>query len=243
MNRSFKYSGAVPRPASLDLDQVVDAAARLFARRGYRRTQMADVARALGAAAGTLYTYVEGKEALFDLCVQRAFLDAPPPPPARLPVPTPSPEETEAHVRARLRGRTGAAGLREALARERPEPDARAELEGLVRELYANIAADRRGLALIERSAADRPELAEAYFGRGRRRLLDRWSGYLRRRAEAGHLRPVPDPEVAARLVIETCAWFAWHRHGDLDPPALDDARALETILTFVTRALVEDSP
>src|SRR5689334_8807813 len=84
------------------LDQLVDCAARVFTERGYRRTQMADVARAMGIAPGTLYLYVESKDALFDLVVQRAFLDQPPRPPLRWPIPPPAPGATLQHVRERF---------------------------------------------------------------------------------------------------------------------------------------------
>ena len=40
------------------LEQLVDCATRVFIDQGYRRTQMADVADALGVAKGTLYLYV-----------------------------------------------------------------------------------------------------------------------------------------------------------------------------------------
>ena len=43
------------------LDQLLNCATRVFIEKGYRRTQMADVAREMGVSAGTLYGYVEGK--------------------------------------------------------------------------------------------------------------------------------------------------------------------------------------
>ena len=46
------------------LEHLVDCATSVFIDQGYRRTQMADVADALGVAKGTLYLYVESKEAL-----------------------------------------------------------------------------------------------------------------------------------------------------------------------------------
>ena len=49
------------------LPQLIACATRVFIEQGYRRTQMDDVAAALGVAKGTLYLYVESKEALFDL--------------------------------------------------------------------------------------------------------------------------------------------------------------------------------
>src|SRR5438105_2687862 len=52
--------------------QLVDVATRTFIARGYRMTQMADVAEGLGVAKGTVYLYVESKEALFDACVRHA---------------------------------------------------------------------------------------------------------------------------------------------------------------------------
>jgi AcrR family transcriptional regulator len=230
------------RRSERGLDEVVDAAAEVFARQGYRRTQMADVARELGVAAGTLYRYVESKEALFDLCVQRAFLPSSAPPPAALPVATPGKEEVAAHVRQRFAAMGRHRALRAAL--ERPAPaDPAAEVAELVGELYAFLRDNRRGLRLLERSAADRPELAEVHFGRGRGRLIERWAAWIERRIAEGVFRPVPDARVAARLVIETCAWFAWHRHGDPAPAEIDDRVACDTVTTFCVRALVKETP
>ena len=59
------------------LPQLIACATKMFIEQGYRRTQMEDVAAALGVAKGTLYLYVESKEALFDLVVRCA--DAEPP--------------------------------------------------------------------------------------------------------------------------------------------------------------------
>src|SRR5438093_4646249 len=58
-------------------ERLIDCAADVFIDRGYRRTQMADVAAALGVARGTLYLYVESKEALFDLVARYADADRP----------------------------------------------------------------------------------------------------------------------------------------------------------------------
>ena len=127
------------------LPQLLDAATRVFVEQGYRRTQMADVAAAMGVAKGTLYLYVESKEALFDLVAR--YADAPVPfanPPA-LPVATPRAGRTLRHVRERVESSRVPKTLEEALAR-RSAPDARAELEGIVRELYATLEANRVGI-------------------------------------------------------------------------------------------------
>jgi AcrR family transcriptional regulator len=53
---------------------------------------MADVAREMGVSHGTLYNYVESKEALFYLLVERGVSDEPVKLPDQLPLPTPSQE-------------------------------------------------------------------------------------------------------------------------------------------------------
>src|SRR4051812_48687558 len=54
---------------------IVDAATEVFAELGFGATQMVDAARAAGVSVGTLYNYVEGKEALLLLAAERPFID------------------------------------------------------------------------------------------------------------------------------------------------------------------------
>src|SRR4030095_17158399 len=91
----------------------------VFIEQGYARTQMADVAAALGVAKGTVYLYVESKEALFDLVARyadaaRPFERKPP-----LPVRTPKPGATIKYVRERLVHRQLTPTLAKALSRQR----------------------------------------------------------------------------------------------------------------------------
>src|SRR5215468_11219792 len=165
--------------------QLIASAIKVFTARGYRRTQMADVAREMGVSPGTLYNYVESKEALFHLLIERAFRADHAAPPAQLPVPTPPPEATLKRLRERLAAEARFPQLDAALARQRVT-NARAELDGVVRELYSLVAGNRQASALIERSALDRPELAAVWFGELRRGFLERLTQYLERRSERG---------------------------------------------------------
>ncbi len=218
------------------LEAVARGAIALFSERGFRRTQMADVARRVGVSPGALYGYVEGKDALFDLAVRRAFGDDEAP--GALPLPTPAPGALRDRVRTLLRRRLQAPLLLERAGADAPA-DAGAELVGLLEELYDGLERNAAGIRLIERCAPDRPELAELYFGRGRAGLIERWRAYLERRIEEGRFRPVPDAAIAARLVIETVAWFAWHRRGDPAPQPMDDALARRTVIALLSRALL----
>lgn len=53
--------------------QIVEAAARIFAEHGYDDTEMDRVAAALGIAKGTLYLYFPGKKELFFACVDEGM--------------------------------------------------------------------------------------------------------------------------------------------------------------------------
>ena len=121
-----------------------------------------------------------------------------------------------------------------------PSDDARSELTAIVVEQYEMIARIWPLLAVIERSAADLPELEQLYFGRGRPGHLKRLAEYIERRAASGHFRRTADPEVSARIVVEITTWFAGHRQDDRDLRRYEESRVLPTIVEFVCDALVE---
>ena len=53
--------------------------------------------------------------------------------------------------------------------------------------------------------------------------------------------RPVPDTTAAARLILETIAFFALHRHYDPDPTAMDDALAEATVVDALVNAYTRE--
>src|SRR6266481_4975133 len=145
------------------LAQLVKHATEVFIDRGYNDTQMEDIACSLGVAKGTLYVYVESKEALFDLVVRCADTVQPFERIPHLPIPTPKPGATLAYVRKRLTENQQLVSLAKALIRKRPAP-LRGEFEGIVRDLYNTVELNREGIKLLDRSASDLPELAALWF-------------------------------------------------------------------------------
>ena len=229
------------RPPADRLARLVDCATQVFITLGYRRTQMADVAAALGVAKGTLYLTVESKEALFDLVVRHADAEQATHVPV-LPVPTPAPGSTLEAVRQRLGEAVVGPALVAALG-DASRRDARAELTGVVRELYELMSKQRTAIKLIDRCAHDYPDLAALWFRAGRGGLLTALEHVLTARSAAGLLRPLPDAAMAARLVLETVALWAVHRHWDPAPQVLDDAVVETTVVQMLVAALVPDEP
>jgi AcrR family transcriptional regulator len=69
-DRSESSTPPAPDDTNARVDQIADAALRLFARYGYKRSSMDDVAREAGLAKATLYLHFKGKDDVF-----RAMLD------------------------------------------------------------------------------------------------------------------------------------------------------------------------
>jgi AcrR family transcriptional regulator len=199
---------------------------------------MADIAEALGVAKGTLYLYVESKDALFDLVVRCADGEHPLPELSALPLATPTPGKTIAYVRDVLAANREIPALRAALRRTRVR-DARGELEGIVAELYDVLAQHRRGIKLIDRSAVDHPELGALWFEGARGGMRDALAAYLEARIRRGRLRPVPDVAIAARMILETVVFWAVHRHWDAHPESVDESLARISVIQFIVNGLV----
>lgn len=234
---------------------VVGEAAQVFITHGYQRTQIQDVADALGLAKGTLYGYAQGKEALFGAAVRYGDGRESLPVPADLPVPTPASGEIASLVAGRLSGEIAEMRLVEALTNPLPEDapisERRLELADIVTDLYARLGRHRIAIKLVDRCAPELPDLAEVWFGSGRTAQVNGVEEYLRRRAEAGTVSlPGPAPLVA-RTIVELCAMWAVHCHFDPAPAphstarlgAIDDVSAASTLAEMVVRATTRPSP
>jgi len=225
------------RPADR-VPALIDAAVRVFSAKGFRRAQMADIALAMGVSPGLLYNYVESKAALFYLVIDQGFSQPALVEPQSFPVPTPPPGALVKRVAERFRKDAAMPAFTAALGRTRAENPS-AELEAIVRELYANVHRTAFVTTMIERSALDLPELAELFYGRMRGGLVARLARLIESRIAAGQFRRVRHPAVAARLIIETVTWFARHRCGDPASEDITDEAAEETTVELLVNSLV----
>jgi len=220
------------------LADVLKAATEVFLLKGYRRTQMADITKALGLSDGAIYRYVESKEALFDQVVRVGAGKDLSDDKLVLPLPTPGPGATLAFLRETLKREGRIASLEDALHRPTVE-DSAAEFESIIRELYSKTARYSVGIKLLDRSALDWPELAALWSGHWRANLVEQLARYLQLRISHEVFRSVPDPRAWARLILEAVAFFAIHRHYDPHPTPMDEKTAEATVVTALVRATV----
>jgi AcrR family transcriptional regulator len=220
--------------------ELIEAATAVFLEQGYRRTQIADVAVRAGLAKGSIYTYVESKEALFDCVLRHADRSDRIALPETLPVATPPTGDTLAMIQKRIAEEGSLPALAAALARRRVVNVA-AELEAILGELYDVLARHRTAIKLLDRCAHDYPELAELWYRDGRESALALLTRYVEDRTRRGRLRRFEDSAVVLRTVLETLVFWAVHRHWDPSPQPVDEDSAKRTALAFLTSALVKE--
>jgi len=224
-------------PVTDRIAPLITTATELFIERGYRRTQMADITGAMGLSPGAVYRYVESKEALFHLVVLAAVYPDAAPAPDRVPFPTPEPGETVALVEHVLATDARAPRLEAALERDDCD-DPRAELEGVVREMFHIMSRYRVGIKLADRCALDWPDLTQVWRATSRAQVPNLIAEYLQRRIATAAFRRVPSIEASARLFMELITTFAVHIHWDRFPVELSEADAEEAVVDNLVHAL-----
>ena len=217
------------------MGEIVDAALSVFGRMGFSRAQMSDVAEAAGVSVGTLYNYVEGKEALLLLCALYAF-DPEEAISGERPLNVASRKAFLAKLRRSLDAMAHLPALDAALARKAAPSDVAGECARIVEQLFDLIATNRRGLDALERSARDIPDIAALFYEDVRLTLLQNLATYVQRRTRG------LDPYVTARFAVESVTWMARHRHGDPDGHRMDDDAVRASTITLITRAITGGS-
>jgi AcrR family transcriptional regulator len=217
------------------VNEVARAAWKVFIEKGYRRTLMTDIGAELKLSHAMLYHCVDSKEALFELAMHYA-MDPASVSALRVPLPSPPPGHTLQLLQQWAKKNVTFPVLRAALARDDVK-DGTSEFLEIIDERYAFVERNRRLLALIERSALDLPDLHALYYKKLRRNDIRQLSRYLERRINAGLLGEVSDIQVATRFIVETIAWFAWHRKADPDSASIQDEQARQTVRELLAAA------
>jgi AcrR family transcriptional regulator len=221
------------------LTALIEAALTVFSTHGFERSQMADVAKAMGVAVGTVYLYVEGKDALFDLVVRStASSGVFPLQELELPIPTPAAGSTIAFLRELFSRRGQWPRLEEAMAVPRAE-DPEAEVRGILHEQYELMVRHRRGLVLLSRCSLDFPGLLDTFLFGLRATLLTYLEAYIRSRILCGQFHPHADPYAVAAVITQTIAWANLQRPYDPGFAQLSDDAVTTTTITMLMRGIL----
>jgi len=223
------------------IDKIADAATETFILKGYSLAKVAEVATRANVGPGTIYLYVAGKEALYDLALRRALHD-PTVWSLTLPHPAPVPGAVADAAWRCLQNAAHFPQLWLALESGPPE-DIASEVRGILLELYQWLYRYRRAIELIEQTGADWPDVAQVFYRRFWRGGIRRVADYLDRRMNEGRL-PARGPALAAALlVVQTLTWMAVRREWTSDGLVVSDKSAEETAVAMLVAALAGTSP
>jgi AcrR family transcriptional regulator len=212
---------------------VARAALACFSHGGYRLTQIAHVAERMNVSVGTIYRYVESKEALFHIAALEAAGELPDD--MDLPVTVSGLDETIAAIGAMAAREPLWPVLRVAVERP-PPPDVKAEARAIADELYATISARAAVISLLDGCAQEIPRLADIFNRQIRHRLMgDLMTWALSRDLVPGGRKA--DAEALTRGAMEAIAWLAKTRQNDPTAAAIGEPQARAAAVRIFTNA------
>jgi len=197
----------MPRKQATTLTEIAEAALDHISSHGLKQTQMSDIARKLGISVGTLYLYVENKEALLALA---ATLLLNPEGLETAPLPYKSvPREDIAQRFIEIASEWAKWPTLDKAIKEKAVDLETFRAIGF--ELYDLIAAHKRAIWFLDQLAAELPEIAPIHLNNVRGRTL----GDLTRLLIASGQSSIKADGLAlmARIALEQISWSAMHRH------------------------------
>ncbi len=221
------------------IEQIATAALACFSTAGYRLTQVVHVTERLGVSAGSIYRYVESKEALFHIAALQAV--GRPPDDFELPIKVSGLEQTVAVLRDVVAEDRAWPILEAAVSAPSPV-DLKGEARAIAAELYAAVTARAPLILLLDRCSHELPELAEIFDVQIRNRYLDDLVTWVLRRRL---LDPGGREEAAAvaRGVMEAVTWLARNRPRDRTATTITDSQAQAAAVRIFANAFDYDAP
>lgn len=219
------------------IQSLLGAGTNVFRHKDFKRAQMTDVAAEMGCSTGTLYNYVENKEALFEHVVLFG-MTGDLPCPDTLPLKMPDPGTTFAMIEKLARELAEGWSIYQALELDEPV-DAAEEVEKMTNELFDFFARYYRVIEVMETSVLDYADLASTYDSGRKQMIFGPWTALIEKRGASGAYRSIKDPDWVTILIVEALAAGAWkQRSKDKD---YDETRARRACLDFVLCALIKD--
>lgn len=194
------------RKQATSLTEIANAAVSYITRHGFKQTQMAGLAKEIGVSAGTLYTYVENKDALLSLATTYLLSEENLP---DLPLPVRAiPTETliEQFIETAANWAQWPV-LKQAIA---TTDTSHKTLSAVGEELYGLIRKYWRAILLLDRLANDRADFAPVHTNQVRGGLVGDLVILMQK---AGSPYDVHELGIIARAANEGVSWAAMHRH------------------------------
>lgn len=190
------------------LEIIYEAASALFINKGYVRTQIKDIAGRIGLSAGMIYVYFKGKKEILDFIlkctVDPGFMERE----FQYPIDADLFEGLSDEIISVLNeNRAGFSAPLSRHAQGYPFPQ-------MISDAFDTIARYGTGCLILEKNIGDVGKLG-GYYQDYRRDFFRSFMAYIDIYVADGQLRPLKNPELTSRLMIETLAWWGMHVRND----------------------------
>lgn len=217
------------------LRKIYYVAGRLFNRKLYANTQVAEIAAEAGIATGSMYTLFAGKKAVLTFVIraslEKGYLDKE----LALPLQEDSPAVLQALADAYYQSFFG---QEMCIANEqgdivRPFPE-------LMRQIFDMNAETLLATNNIESNADKLPALADAFFA-AREQFFGLLEENLRLYEAAGIIRPLTHRRLHVQSIVDILTWWAMNAYVALPDQAVPRDEAREIAVGLVVRAYAAD--
>ena len=228
MNDSFIMN----KMKATDLNKIIESSINIFSLKGYRNTQMVEIARDIGVSSGYIYTYFESKEALFDFLLRHIFLNDS----------QTSDLSTVSNLKSASMVGSTYNSIKERYKANRYFPilfetvinkknnNWTDNFQKILDELYRMFYKYKDGILLLERSFLDWPDLANFFFKEVRIELISCLEKFLRMKKEN---KAKLDHYTFARFIVDVLAYTTIFSHRDKYLPDIDDQMAKSTLMYY----------
>jgi AcrR family transcriptional regulator len=218
------------------IPDIVKAAIRVLALKGYRLTQMDEIAEQAKVSKATLYYYFKNKTHLFQYVLEHGRPNGG----ASLPPPETTSSLSERELlqllKKRLKEDTRLNSIRSCMDAEPKRIDLPKEMAAITEELWDLTEKNRVQIIILERSFLEFPELAEIFDTYARGRILKQLGDYLALRIKQGVIRALNSVPVTARFMLESVAWFGKRAMGG--SPPYTKIEALPDLISILVQGL-----
>ena len=220
------------------IPDIVSAAVTVFSRRGFRLTQMDEIAREANVSKATLYYYFKNKNHLFQYILENVEIEDGENLPAPETVPSLSEEELLQSLKDRLKEGSRVRAIDRFLRKRTGDIDLEGELTEILGQMMDILEKNRIPIVILEKSAYEFPELAEVYDKYARRQALRQFEKYLTSRVQLGVVRPLNSAALTARLILESLAWFGFKQPRVTSLPLYPKAEILPDFVALLFHGL-----
>jgi AcrR family transcriptional regulator len=229
------------RPRWWSYEEFIFTVQRYFIEYGYKCTRIDDIAMEAEVPKGTVYCYVQSKEALFWLALRWAGATFTARPHRSRPIQAPSRRSIQRHVLKLLEQILEPPPINTAPP-PRPLEEARAEFRAVLLQIYTRLFENRTAIRLIQRCAHEHPALQDLFMQPRKKAAVVQLAQFLEVHQE--YLRRHAQPEVVARTVYATIAFMAVYRKWHAAEIMIRRTREMrDTLLDTLADGMLQQRP